>query len=274
MSKSAERKKGFTLLELLVAMAILTTAMTVIVSSFTVTLRGWTRGGELLENLHHGDFVMEQLVSALRSTAFMHNTPEKYGFWLETRGGRFPQDSISWVTSGTAFMLPDSPLANGLHRLEVGIERNDQGDPAVAVRAFPHLADFDEMSSDTWFVSSVVQGMSIRVYDEEDERWLERWDDTNAIPSLVEVTLYMPPIEGEREPVRIARVVEIPVAPAVANAVRFRQEDEEDREAAEAEAARAAEAAGGGRAAPERDESEIVDTPSRLQQPMGPGGLR
>ena len=272
MKRSEQR--GFTLLELLVAMAILTTAMAVIISSFTVTLRGWTRGGEMLENLHHGDFVMEQLVSALRSTAFMHNAPEKYGFWLETGGGAFPQDSISWVTSGTAFMLPDSPLANGLHRLEVTIERNDQGDPAVAVRAYPHLAEFDELSSDTWYVSSVVQGMAIRVYDEEDEQWLDRWEDTNAVPSLVEVTLFMPPIEGTGDPVKIARVVEIPVAPAVANAVRFQQEDEEDRAAADEDGERIEREAEGARPMPDRDESEQVDAPSHFEQRMPPGALR
>lgn len=275
--KRAAQPQGFTLLELLVTLTILATAMSVIIGAFTVTLRGWNRGGELLEDLHHGDFVMEQLVSALRSTAFLQGSPEKYGFWLDDQGGAMPRDTISWVTSGTAFMLPDSPLANGLHRIEIGIEKNDQGTPSVAVRAYPHLAEFEEMESETWFVSSVVQGLDLRVYDEKTETWKDEWEDTNAIPSLVEVTLYMEPLEKYDPPVKMSRLVEIPLAPMVASAVRFEQEDAANQQALEEEQQQPpAENPGMEEPAPQPgpadggEESELVDSPTRFEEQLGP----
>ena len=221
------------MLELLVTLAILVMAMSVIIGAFSITLRGWSRSQELLEGLHHGDFVMEQLVSALRSTAFIHHTPEKYGFWLDDGGGRYPQDTLSWVTSGTAFMLPNSPLANGLHRLELAIENNESGEPSVAVRAYPYLTEREDFDSETWFVSSRVKGLDCRAYDEEGERWEDGWEDTNSVPRLVEVTLFLDPIEEFGQPVKISRVVEIPVASVVSNVTRFQEEDREDAEAAE-----------------------------------------
>lgn len=243
---SGRKRGGFTLLELLVTLAILVMAMSVIIGSFSVTLRGWNRSQELLEGLHHGDFVMEQLVSALRSTAFIHHTPEKYGFWLDDNGGKYPKDTISWVTSGTAFMLPNSPLANGLHRLELSIENNEDGESAVAVRAYPYLAEEEDFDSETWFVSSVVKGLDCRAYDEETEAWGDDWEDTNAVPRLVEVTLFLDPIEEFGQPIKFSRVVEIPVAAVAANATRFQEEDREDAEAAEEANAEEQRAAAGG----------------------------
>ena len=65
----AARSAGFTLLELLVALMILVFAFAIIWSTFSATVTAWQRGGQLLDELRHGDFVMEQLVSALRSAA-------------------------------------------------------------------------------------------------------------------------------------------------------------------------------------------------------------
>ncbi|MFH0954392.1 MAG: prepilin-type N-terminal cleavage/methylation domain-containing protein [Verrucomicrobiota bacterium] len=210
---------GFTLLELLVALTILVTAFAIIWGTFSATITAWRRGGELQDELKHGDFVMEQLVSALRSAAFFHTAPSKYGFRLKSSSGGYPEDRLSWVTASTAFMPPDDPLANSLHRLVVDIEENEDGDSAVAIRALPHLADMEEDDVDPWFVSTEVKGISCRVYDLETESWEGEWEDTNSVPSLLEITLYMDPLEQYGEPVKIERLVEIPIAPALTNAV-------------------------------------------------------
>lgn len=231
---------GFTLIEVLVALTIMSTAMAVVIASFVGILRGWTKGGQLLDELHHGDFVMEQTVSALRSMAFFHNAPEKYGFRMEDdQRGDYPTDFISFVTSGTAFVPATSPLVNGLHRLEITIDEDDGGEPGVLVRAIPHLVEPDDYEGEGWIVSREVKGLEVRFYSFEQEDWEDEWEDTNAIPSLVEVTFYMDPLEEYGEPYTISRVVEIPVAPVVDRAVQFREEDREDVEAAQRDEAEA-----------------------------------
>lgn len=233
------RAGGFTLLELLIALTIMSVAMTVVVAAFVATLKGWRKGSEMLDRLHHGDFVMEQLVSALRSTAFFVDAPQYYGFWLEDlENGPYPTDVISFVTSGTAFIPMDSPLVNSLHRIRITVEEDDEGDLAVAINAMPHLMDpeeWEEWEEDGWFVSTMVRGLNCRVYNMEAEDWEDLWEDTNAIPSLVEISLFMDPLEEGESPVVLSRVVEIPVAPLVENAVQFREEDAEDRDIAREE---------------------------------------
>lgn len=207
-----ERRAAFTMLELLVALAVLILAFSIIWTTFSSTVKAWRRGSQLVDELHHGDFVMEQLVAALRSAAFFPTRPDKYGFWLDDSGDR---DEISWVTSGSTFMPPGSPLAQGLHRLMVKIESNKDGEDSFAVRAFPHLSEeMDENDADAWYISSRIKGLSVRTWNHEDEAWEDEWEDTNKIPGLVEVTLLMEPLEKYGEPVKMMRLVEIPMGPA------------------------------------------------------------
>ena len=213
MNRGKQVNAGFTLLELMVAVVLLVTAMTMIVGTFTAVIKAWRRGDELLQELHHGDFVLDQLVSGLRSAAFFSSAPDKYGFHLEDQSsGPYDNDIISWVTSGTAFMPKDSPLTKGMHRIEVTVESNDDGEPAVAIRAYPHLADEEDIEeAEPWFVSTEVKGLNCRVYNLEEEDWMDEWEFTNSLPRLVEITVYLDPLEEFGDPVELKRVVEIPL---------------------------------------------------------------
>lgn len=202
---------AFTLVELLVALAVTAIAFTIVWQSFAAITRAWRRGGEVVDQVRHGDFVIDQLVSALRSAAYFPLRPDRYGFWLENRGTR---DQASWVTSGTAFIPPDSTLAMGLRRIMVSIEPNDEGDDAFTVRAFPHLSEeFEKDKADAWPISPRIKGLDIRVWNPEDERWDDEWEDTNKIPGLIEVTLLMEPLSRYEPPMKIARLVQIPLGP-------------------------------------------------------------
>lgn len=234
---------GFTLLEMLVALIILAIAMTIVWQTFSLTIKAWKKGEQFLAEMHHGDFVMEQLTEALRSAAYFDDSGGVYGFRLEDREtGRYPNDVLSWVKSGSAFMPPDATLAAGLHRVDFTVEPNDEGDPATFVCAYPHLADKDEdefAEGESWEISSVVKGVDCRVYIEEEEDWSEQWENTNEIPALVELTLFMDPLEEGEDPVTVKRAVEIPISRDLKSGVIFDEgkksrEGPRDEEAAEA----------------------------------------
>ncbi len=212
------RRAAFTLIEVLVAVTILATAFTIIWTTFSVSLDGWRRGQVALDRLHHGDFVMEQVVSGLRSAAYFQTRPDKYGFWLENHGER---DAISWVTSGSAFMKPEDPLARGLHRIWIGIAANEEGDDAFAVRAYPHFSeDVEPEDVEPWFISSRIEGLDCQIWNNEQEDWDNEWEDTNAVPPLVQVTLFLKPVERGGEPIKMSRLVEIPIGPSTTGRVQ------------------------------------------------------
>lgn len=216
ISAGAERR-GFTLIELLVAMVVMALAFTIVWSAFSSVTKAWRRGGQVVDDIRHGDFVIDQLVSALRSTAYFPLKPERYGFWYEDSGDK---DEISWVTSGTAFMPPDSPLAQGVHRLMVSIEPNDDGKDSFTVRAFPHLAEeIEKNDAEAWHISPRVKGLDVQIWNPEDEKWEDEWEDTNKIPGLIQVTLFMEPPGRYEPPIKISRLVQIPLGPATTSSV-------------------------------------------------------
>jgi prepilin-type N-terminal cleavage/methylation domain-containing protein len=208
MKAPRRHRRGFTLIELLVALVIFSLVAAMAAGTFWSVLKAWNRGGELLEQLHYGEFTMEQLVTALRGAAWFPSKPEAFGFWLEDGGSK-----ASWVTSGTAFLPPDSPLQNGLHRLSVQVD-SVGGEQGLVVRAWPHVSEeIEERNVDAWMACPEVEEFSCEWYDFESEDWSQDWEETNSLPKLVRVTLKMKKRKQFDENLELQRLVELEVAP-------------------------------------------------------------
>lgn len=226
---------GFTLVEVLIGLAIVAMAMTVVWQTFTVAINAWQRGDELINDLHHGDFVMEQLVQSLRSAAYFDGSGDIYGFRLEKRhDGRYPNDILSWVKSGKGLMPYGSRMAHGLHRVEFTVDRNERGDDAVTARIYPHLARDEDgfRDGEIWELSPYVKGIECRVYLREEEEWSDTWEQTNSVPSMIELTLYMEPLPGDTDPVKMMRIVQVPVSREQYSGVAFTEPGRETTRAA------------------------------------------
>lgn len=213
--KTADRR-GFTMLEVMVSIVILAIAMSIAFEVFSATIRGWKRGTEVVDGIKHGDFAMNQLVSALNSTIYFYNPRKVYAFKVEkdnTLGQ--PSDMISFVTASGAFMPFDSPFAKGPHRLKLFVDTDDNGDPALFALPMPAVAndeDFeDEYTTDPLLVSREICGLEILFWDKDAEDWTEEWDAENSIPERVQVTLYVASADKAEEPMSFTRVIEIPV---------------------------------------------------------------
>ncbi len=213
------RKPGFTLIELLVALVVMTIALSIAYSAFTGTLRGWKRGMEVIDGIKHGDFAMTQLVSALNSAIYFYNPRKTYAFTFEKNSsGGLPADSISFVTSSGAFMPADSPFAKGPHRINLFID-DENGAPALFATTMPAIANAEEVEDDfieePVLVSTIVQGLEILFWDEENEDWTEEWEPENSLPARVLLTVFVQPEDSDDEPIEFNRVIEIPAASSV-----------------------------------------------------------
>ena len=213
-----QTNSGFTLLELMVAMVILTIAMSIAFQAFSGTIRAWKRGTEVMEGIKHGGFAMTQLSTALNSTIFFFNPRKNYAFKIEkdTFSG-LPADTISFVTASSAFMPEGSPLQHGPHRLKLYIDDDDRGNPALFSTAFPAIADEeeaeDEYDAEPHLVSRAVQGLEILLYDKDLEDWTtDDWEEENSIPERVMIVIYVASDDEDEEPIVFTRILEIPVA--------------------------------------------------------------
>jgi prepilin-type N-terminal cleavage/methylation domain-containing protein len=215
---NVHRSFGFTLLELMLAITILSLVTTVTYMTFSTVIKAWSRGAQLTEELHHGDFVVEQIMLGLRSAYYPESDQKdsKYGFWQVDNGdGEGASDEISWVALGSALIGKENVYFGSPHRVRVTIEDNEDGDPAVAVRSWRVKGqdeDFEPEDIDPVFLSTEIQGMNCRTayeMDGDELDWLDEWEETNKIPKYVELTLYMKPLERGDDPVEVKRLVKI-----------------------------------------------------------------
>ncbi len=210
------RRRGFTLLEALVSMALLAITVVIIAGAFRAVTAAWTRGGSAIEELHHGDFVAGQVTAALRSAAyFRSNTSTSlYGFQFEDQDGAYPRDRISWVTTSRAMVSPTSAFARATHRIELSVEETrDMREPVLVARAWSHLArDVRRDDIEPWIVSPRVRGLDCRFWNAEREEFEDEWTNTNRLPDRVEMNLYFDPPSGATEPLVMRRMIDIPVS--------------------------------------------------------------
>lgn len=229
-----EPQGGFTLLEMVMAVTILSVVMLVAFYSFNAAVRSWIAGTSYINSITHADYVLEQVAMSLRS-AYYPDTGRvegTYGMRLDDDGdGAGARDRLSWVKMGSALVGADADYAGSPHRIEIAVLDEGTGDTDYADGGFAFRAwrvalqpeDFDPAELPFRVISPRVRGLNFRMLDpakEEDDltgelQWLDTWESaeqTNRLPRAVEVTLYLDGAEPDDEPVPVRRVVTIPLA--------------------------------------------------------------
>ena len=227
ISRERAGRKGFTLVEVMISTVILVMTMSMVFMTFhtVVTVTGETK--DMLRDIRHGAFAVDQAADALRSASYFNTEVEKYGFWLEDDVvGGVPSDIVSWVTSSPAFMPRGKGLEVGLHRLSLSIEDLEDADDGRALHAaaWQHLLDpededFEEV--EPWLVSRRVIGLDCRVYDETDKEWKEEFEPKNKLPRFIRLDFYLKPKEEDADPEVVTRMVHIPVGTFAKNPNKY-----------------------------------------------------
>lgn len=209
-------RRAFTLLELIVAMVVFVIIMSIAYRSFTGSIRAWRRGTEVLEGIKHGTYALDHLVVALNSCVFFADDRQSYGFILDKNNSTLPADSISWVTASQAFVPHDLPFQHGPKRIRVFIDRDfETGDDALFAEFSPVIAPLDEenvFEPIPVLISREVQGLEVLIYDEEEEDWVEEWEDESIVPERIQITLFVASDNDSEEPIEFQRVIKISTA--------------------------------------------------------------
>jgi general secretion pathway protein J len=182
MKQSGQR--GFTLLELILALSIVAAMLAIVFGGLRVGVRAWQRGEERTESQQHARSLNALLALSLGGTAaYLGAAPA--GVQPEVLFQGAP-DRLSFVTVSAPFPLP-APIAFTAVTLSV-----DEGNtPGLAIRekALPNDDPFEDVAPIV--VDPSFTAVRFRYLRDSEGSWEESWDgaEERAVPRAVEVTL-------------------------------------------------------------------------------------
>lgn len=224
--KGVLARAGVTLVELMLAVAILAVVSVTVMAVFNVGVESWMTGTALADESHNADAVMEQVVMALRSAYYPEGTAPTYEYGFQhADGGDAPKagDRISWVKVGNSLVGEDTPWAGTAHRVELYVDDVGADGPGLYVKAWQLVGqaeDFDpEEDVVPLLISDKVISLDCRMKDPdkavvagEPYEWTDEWTASNRIPTQVLVSIAIKPTREREDPMEYVRCVDMPMA--------------------------------------------------------------
>jgi prepilin-type N-terminal cleavage/methylation domain-containing protein len=206
-------RAGFTLLEVLLAVAILGIVITAVYSTWSAALNGWRRGSDVSEVFQRQRIVMDALKELTQSAVFFSASPELYTI-LGTKNPGLGA-SVTFVTASEAFLPPSEAMDAGMRRVTISLEQDQYRRTYLAIVNQPALSPEDQSSEpppQAHVISMDVSGFYIRYRDPRSGDWDETWEETAVPPSAIEFTVVFGQQGDRLPPVVVTRAVGIPVA--------------------------------------------------------------
>lgn len=242
-------RRGFTLLELIMAITLLGVMTAVTFATFRAVTNGWRVSREYLDRLERTDYALDQLVSGLKCAYYPHGGKQDYayGFQLQDNGdGDNPRDSdvIEWTKKGSA-MVGNSSAGDTIHRIQVMVlEEGDSkwGEKIERTGLYARVKplstvipessgrddeEFDFSNRELYrpvLIAAGVDGFNCRVLAKEPDGSDARKQDkddfedefstSNSLPYKVQLTFFMdkedPEYASRRTRIPLMRIVRMP----------------------------------------------------------------
>ncbi len=179
---AAHLRRAFTLVEILVAMGILSLVLTAIYSSWTAILRASKSGLEAAAEVQRARIAGRTIEESLGS-AMLFGANESYYSFVAENGDKA---SLSFV----ARLSPSFPRQGKFEGLDIrrvifSVEKDQ-----LVLRQCPIMMELDiDEKQHPLVLASHVKEFKTEFWDKRMQDWADEWRQTNTLPSLVKVTL-------------------------------------------------------------------------------------
>jgi prepilin-type N-terminal cleavage/methylation domain-containing protein len=199
------RQRGFTLVEVVIALTIVATLLVVMFGSLRVGLAAWQRGDDRAEVLDRARSLTQVITRALGGAHPYLTSPQgQVAARLLFEGA---PNRVAFVTAVAPF-----PTAAPIAFTAVTLSQETGPVPGLAVRQkpLPNAEPFDR-GLEPALVDGTVGDVRFRYQRESDRAWTERWDadQEKVLPLVVEITLTI--VQAGRSTPQPPLVVSIPV---------------------------------------------------------------
>jgi general secretion pathway protein J len=193
MSRGSPR--GFTLLEVLLALTIVAAVLALAFGGLRIGLAAWRQGEDRAERLDHARNLQLVLVKAIAGTHPYRGQARPVEqplvlFWGEP-------DAVSFVT-----VTPPFPSGIPAAYTAVTIAHQDEAPPGLIIRqkVLPNYDPFQAVKPS--LIDAGIAAVAFRYLREQDGEWVDSWDPgpEGTMPRAVEVTLTANVVGGRAAP--------------------------------------------------------------------------
>jgi len=211
-------RTAFTLLELLVALAIVGLLGGVLYASLHVAFLARDRAQQAVEPIQRADIVVGFLRRDLESA--LPPTGTLAGVFVGTNGQDQRGQNSDDLIFCAAVSAPQAARATDVRQIEY-VVLTDHGDQVLLRRVTSDLLAPTTINPDDEVLCRGVRAFHVRYYDGND--WYDAWDSTqppsdiaplqsNALPQAVEVTIGIDPPSSGGQPLTVTRLIQLPCA--------------------------------------------------------------
>lgn len=211
-------KLGFTLVEIMVAVAVFTLVLGAIYSSWIMVLKSTRLAQDVAAQAQRERVTVRAIEESLMSVQSFQSSPQYYSFVLEN--GDAP--TLSFVSRvpdifprNGKFTNPNTGREYYLRRLTFALEAGKDGGKNLVLRQNPVLMDLDDDEKNfPCVLARNVKKFSVECWDTNKLEWVDEWLDTNAIPTLMRVRLALgtTTARASATDVPLTRVLSVPSA--------------------------------------------------------------
>ncbi|MCX5671255.1 MAG: prepilin-type N-terminal cleavage/methylation domain-containing protein [Planctomycetota bacterium] len=214
MSERRALTRGFTLLEMLVATALVAVLAGSLYASLSIAFKARRSALAALEPVRRAEIAMALVAADIRSAVIPNGVlaqPFMGEDGTDTRG----HDADALVFCGTAPSPEPAEGVGDVKKIEISCEASDDGQTQVLVRRVTtNLLSPRTLEPPVEVLCRGVFAFNIRYFDGSD--WLDVWDSTvleNTLPLALEVTLQLDDprqIDPNRSGYSVSQVVLVP----------------------------------------------------------------
>jgi len=224
MKHTIQKSSGFSLIEIMIAVAILSMVIGAIYSTWSAILRA-SKTIRVVANATQRERVAVQLIEDALMGAQLY---EANGQWYAFLAENGPNAILSFVSK-----LPESFPRSGrfgdlrLRRVIFALEQGLNGKPQLTLRQIPLLMEIDRDEEEhPLILLPNVREFYFTFWDSQRGTWIDEWKATNRLPEIVLVSIVVSGEEttpGVAPPTRqLIRIVNLPCR-GVPAAVQTRQ---------------------------------------------------
>jgi len=181
------RQRAFTLIEIMVAIAIFAIVVGAIYATWSLILRASQVGQDAAARIQRQRVAIRTISDAINCIQSFQASMQYYTFYVDNS-----DQSLFSFTARLPENFPRSGKFNtSLRRLTFTLEPGaDQNETDLVLRQAPILVDMDEDEQNYPLVlARNVSAFTVECWDTNALDWVTEWDDTNSIPPMIRVSL-------------------------------------------------------------------------------------